>query len=636
MDERAGVALALVILGCAVSLSGGLARVDHAVFDAALRMAVPSGSPPPGVVIVAVDQRSLQQLGRWPWPRRTHADLLRQICRAQPKAIAMDIAFAEAGEDDTANQSLALALRSCGKVVLPVVLESTRVGGQVLESAPIPVLAQAAAGLGRVSVRLDDDGVARGVDLWEGVGTPVWPLLAQTLLQVGGLQAKFTAPAWRSTASPSPDHVNPYALARQQPQLLRFAGPPGTVASLSAVDVLRADAPTAALRDQLVLVGATAAGLGDLLPTPVSSQAAPMPGVEVLANVVLNLRDGLLITPLDLAWAVGVTALLSLMPLLWWGRFMPLPSLVISAVWFGLLLLASMALPVWGKVWLAPSGAMVAALTVYPLWSWRRLEAARRHLDRELGRLAQAHPSAHPLRRLGFEQRLSFVQRAQERFHDLQKQREETLAFLSHDIRAPLASAVQQLELGALDLQGQQRLQQQLARAQALAQDFLAVARANALDRELLNEIDLGAVLHQAVDAVFELARAQSVQLQREIPDEPVWIHGDFGLLERVADNLLRNALHFAPPGSTVTLRLTGSATQVEFSVCDQGPGVAPGMQAHLFEKFSAHGSQISHDHSTGLGLYFVRTVALRHGGEVGYVPLQPSGACFWVRLAQL
>lgn len=628
--ERLGMGLVLAALALGVSASGWLARLDHFMFDLSQRL---GGQPAPsGVVIVAIDQASLQELGRWPWPRRVHAELLQQICRASPKAVAMDIAFNEPGDDPAGNQALAKAMRACGNVSLPVVMESARMDGQLLESPPIPLLARSAAGLGRVSVRLDDDGVARGVDLWEGVGSAAWPLLAQTTLQISGWQPAAGAAHLQPQAEARLVTDQPPTLVRREPRLLRFAGPPGTIPGISAAELLRSAEPAQALRGKIVFVGATAAGMGDILSTPVSTRGAAMPGVEVLANVLLNLRDDRFIVPLRNSWMLALSAALALVPLLWSSRFMPLPGLLASAAWFAALAAFSVALPLVSGRWFAPSGALVAAIAAYPLWSWRRLEVARRYLDWQLQQLTGA-PAGSPFHKLRFEQRIEYVKQAQQRFHDLHKEREETLAFLSHDIRVPLAAAVQQLGGGTLDETHQHRLFQQLRRAHKLAQSFLSLARVQSLEQKDLREIDLGSVAHQATDAVYEAAQARSVRLLRHIPDEPVWVRGDFHLLERALDNLLHNALRFSPEGGTVTVALALKDGKAELSVADQGPGVSAEMLPHLFERFSTQKATQRPAHGTGLGLYFVHNVAERHGGQAGYEALAPTGARLWMRL---
>lgn len=629
LRERLGMGLVLAALALGVSASGWLARLDHFVFDVSQRL---GGQPPPsGVVIVAIDQASLQELGRWPWPRGLHAELLQQICGASPKAVAMDIAFNEAGDDPAGNEALAKAMRACGNVSLPIVMESARIDGQLLESPPIPELARSAAGLGRVSVRLDDDGVARGVHLWEGVGSAAWPLLAQTTLQTSGWQAPADA-AYLQPADAAPQSGQAPTLVRREPRLLRFAGPPGTIPSISAAELLRPGEPAQALRGKIVFVGATAAGMGDILSTPVSTNGAAMPGVEVLANVLLDLRDDRFIVPLGRAWTLALSVALALVPLLWATRFMPLPGLLVSASWFAVLAGLSVALPLVSGRWFAPSGALVAAIAAYPLWSWRRLEVARRYLDWQLQQLTGATADS-PFHKLRFEQRIEYVKQAQQRFHNLHKEREETLAFLSHDIRVPLAAAVQQLGGGTLDEANQHRLFQQLRRAHKLAQSFLSLARVQSLEQKDLREIDLGSVAHQATDAVYEAAQARSVRLLRHIPDEPVWIRGDFHLLERALDNLLHNALRFSPEGGAVTVTLALQGGKAELSVADQGPGVSAEMLPHLFERFSTQKAMQRPAHGTGLGLYFVHNVAERHGGQAGYEALAPVGARLWIRL---
>jgi len=633
LREFLGMGLLLAALAVGVSASGWLARLDYFLFDLSQRLGTQPA--PTGVVIAAIDQASLQELGRWPWPRRVHADLLQQICRASPKAVAVDIAFNEVGDDPAGNQALAKALRACGNVSLPVVMESARQGGQLLESPPIPLLARSAAGLGRVSVRLDEDGVARGVDLWEGVGSADWPLLAQTALQISGWQPPDgTAPPQPGATARLVTDEAP-TMVRREPRLLRFAGPPGTIPSVSAAELMRTGAPAQALRGKIVFVGATAAGMGDILSTPVTTHGAAMPGVEVLANVLLNLRDDRFIVPLERAWTLALSALLALVPLLWGTRFMPLPGLLANAAWLAVLAGLALALPLVSGIWFAPSGALVAAIAAYPLWSWRRLEVARRYLDWQLQQLTGA-PADSPFYRLRFEQRIDYVKQAQQRFHDLHKEREETLAFLSHDIRVPLAAAVQQLGGGTLDETHQHRLFQQLRRAHKLAQSFLSLARVQSLEQKDLREIDLGSVAHQAADAVYESAQARSVRLLRHIPDEPVWMRGDFHLLERALDNLLHNALRFSPAGGTVTLTLTLNGGKAELSVADQGPGVSAEMLPHLFERFSTQKATQRPAHGTGLGLYFVHNVAERHGGQAGYEALVPAGARLWVRLPLL
>lgn len=72
------------------------------------------------IVVVAIDDQSLEDLGRFPWPRYVHAELIRILSQGQPAAIGIDIIFSEATEDPEEDLALVEAIREAGNVVLPV------------------------------------------------------------------------------------------------------------------------------------------------------------------------------------------------------------------------------------------------------------------------------------------------------------------------------------------------------------------------------------------------------------------------------------------------------------------------------------------------------------------------------------
>ena len=621
--EKGVVALLLVLIALSISLSGVLTRVDHLVFDVGQRLNRRTALE--GIVIVAVDEASLERIGRWPWSREVHARLLTTLCAARPAVIGVDIAFSERSAEPAADAALAQAMANCGNVVLPLVIETPGVGGQLLESPPIAELVAVAAGLGRIGVRLDEDGIARAVDLREGVGSASWPLLAEELLRVARQSPKAVSEnAWQEGG---------FGLKREDSRRLEFAGPPGSLPRISYARVLEGKVPPATFAGKTVLIGATAVGLGDFLPTPVSAQAQPMSGVEVQGNVWLSLRDQHLITLLPVWGSALMCAVLSVVPLLWLPRLMPLPGLLLSTLWLLLLGLASGLLPGWSQLWFAPSGALVAGLSAFPLWSWRRLEAARRHLDQELRQLGAGGlkiDSPGAMRRLGFEQRIAWVQAAQQRMQQLEMQRNEALAFISHDLRSPLASAVQRLESDPAC--NSALLLPSLRRAQAMAQDFLQLARADALDPRQMKELDLGAVLHQAADELYAQAQRRGQGFVRILPDEPVWVRGDFDALERCAINLLQNALTYGPEGALIGIGLEPQSGGIRFWVENEGEELGEEQIGRLFQRFSRGSGGASNPASSGLGLYYVRTVAEKHGGRAG-VQCNHGKIRFWLVL---
>ena len=637
------VALALMLIALTGSLNSAFRRLDNLVFDLGqsfVRKAIPDD-----IVLVAVDEASLARLGRWPWSREIHARLIDTLCAAHPAAIGFDIAFSEA-QSLAADQALARAIRRCGKVVLPLVLEGAYGGQPVIESPPIPALRNAVAGIGRVGVRIDEDGMVRSVDLGEGVGLAAWPLFASELLRVSGKLPSSLPPVMART--PDQTQGGGFGLVQEERRRLCFAGPPGTFPRLSYVDVIDGRIGPAAVAGKTVIVGATAIGLGDFFPTPVSADALPMAGVEVQANIWWGLRSGTLIRELPTRIAALFSVLLALIPLLWLPRLMPSTALFASLLWMG----APVALSVGAlsvlKLWFPPAGVVLSALFAYPLWSWQRLESARRYLDFELRELGGVISGAkgegtapEAPGKMGFEQRIAWVQAARQRVKHLEEQRREVQAFISHDLRVPLANAVQWLENDASA--GSAHLLPSLRRAQAMAQDFLRLARAEALDRRDMKILDLAAVLHQAADELYTASAQRGMRIERRLPDDPLWVMGDFESIERCAINLLQNAATYGLPNSSIILgaelvhRQEEDLNFVRFWVENEAETIRPEEFAKLFEKFrrgQQHTEPGKHRNSgSGLGLYYVRTVAERHDGQSGVEGGVNGKIKFWVEL---
>jgi len=135
------------------------------------------------IILIAVDEHSMAALGRWPWPRRLHAELINKLSRGGAKGIGLDILFAEPSfaspEDDVL---LADAIKRNGRVVLPLGSESAQAGTSLKLTRPLPMLAQAAAGLGHVDVELDSDGLVRHAFLKAGPGRADLPAFSLEML----------------------------------------------------------------------------------------------------------------------------------------------------------------------------------------------------------------------------------------------------------------------------------------------------------------------------------------------------------------------------------------------------------------------------------------------------------------------
>ena len=382
---RAGLCFGLPVLALILLQTGTLYRWDLLIYDG--YMATWSRPPSDHIVIVAIDEQSLRELGRWPWSRHLHADLIRKLTEAGAKGVAMDIVFAEpSASDPTADTALQMALAANGHVVLPVLSEQTRAGGQLVETLPLTALTQAAAGIGHVNVELDPDGIARSVYLRAGVGSPYWPTLTLALLTA------VDPHHWRMFASLQPKAgaaPSPYLWQRDYRILVPFAGPPGHFRQFSYEAVLRGAVNPAVFRDKYVLVGATAGGMDDALPTPVSGLARPMSGVEFNANVFDALERGLLLQPLADSWSLLLTQVLLLLTLALYAIFPPRWTLLLAGLALLITLAVELVLLHGFHRWFPPAVALLTQSLSYPLWSWKRLREAVRSLF-EKEKLAEA------------------------------------------------------------------------------------------------------------------------------------------------------------------------------------------------------------------------------------------------------
>jgi signal transduction histidine kinase len=256
------------------------------------------------------------------------------------------------------------------------------------------------------------------------------------------------------------------------------------------------------------------------------------------------------------------------------------------------------------------------------------LPAARMELENPRGRALVA--DLLPLQAAGeLRTIVNLVDVAQQQH--LENVRKETLAFLSHDIRAPLKMALQQLDVPQLGPEQTGWLRAHLRRALDLAEDFLQTVRADQLDTAAFDEVDLAGLAHQVVDEFWPHAQRKRISLRRRLPDDPCWVMGDEQLLTRVVANLLENAITHAPEGSEVTVRIDVLGPALSLSIHNTGTPIPAVDQARLFRRFSR--LDPTSPSGTGLGLYFVRIVAEKHRGHVDVRSTAQSGTSFTLHL---
>jgi CHASE2 domain-containing sensor protein/signal transduction histidine kinase len=380
-------------------------RWDNLLYDAQLSFW--SRSVSDDIIIIAIDDESLNELGRWPWPRSIHASLINQLEKESPRAIGLDIIFNEHDNNNPLSDVLlARAIRASKKVVLPIFMAQESTNSYPIEALPLPEFTQNAAALGHVHIDISADGIARKVFLREGIGKPHWMHYSLALLSVSGDEVELEAEV---NAAEQLKQYSSMQWSREYPFLIPYAGPPGHFQHIGYSQVLSGQYAKDLFRDKIVLVGTTAEGLADTLPTPLSGKGGTMPGIEIIANILDAIRNDIRISELHKSWLIVITALLVALPVLLYPYLNPASTLlVLLSLVTSTLVMVALLLLLFG-LWVPVSTILLFQFIGYPLWSWRRLEQAMRHINAELNQLSARQKSLSLRRDRNIADEISFI-----------------------------------------------------------------------------------------------------------------------------------------------------------------------------------------------------------------------------------
>jgi signal transduction histidine kinase/CheY-like chemotaxis protein len=611
-----------------------------------LRRAVSPSSPDARIAIVAVDERSLAQLGQWPWRRDRLAALVDRLRMLGARVVALDAMFSEPdrgrGVEADPDGALAETLRT-GRVVLGYALtfgEHTRrddacvlrpLPVTVVEPQPagakwplfeatgavcsLPALTAAAGASGFLNATPDSDGILRRLPLAIQMDGHVYPSLS-----LAAVVALLDAPVRElriinANAASLTIGDRTVPLDGRGNLLLRFRGPRHTYPFVSAADVIDGRVAADAFRDRLVFVGATALGTQELVATPHDPRFI---GVEVQATAADNLLQGDFIrrpseAPLLEAGATLAVAALAAVAVtrigLAGGGAVAVACLAVlwGAAWWllgGWGLLLSPVLPS-ASVVLAAVGAALAASAR----AARTASADLRRAQADADAAAQAHG--------------------------------EFLATVSRELRTPLAAIqgyARMIGRGAL---GDERKSQALAAVErhAVAQtrvieDLFEASRAASGRLRLVRQpVDLAAIVKSAAETLTPAREAKRIAIFVDADPDLAPIVGDGERLRQAVWHLLSNAVKFTDAGGRIDVSLGRDADGVSLVVRDSGLGLGRDVLPHLFTTPRPAGEAAT-ERGLGLGLPFVRQIVELHGGTVSAESDGPGrGATFLVRL---
>jgi adenylate cyclase len=289
--------------------------------------------PSPNIGIIAIDDKSIAVLGRYPWSRDHYALLIDRLVKAKVKAVIFDAFFPEK-ENAAHDQLFAAATKRAGNVVLGVAFDFDKSGQVKAITRSLPEIERGAIGVGHINQLPDDDGVIRRIPLLlekDGKQIPSLGLMG-AMLALG--ETKFVPGTFDIALG---KHHIP--VDGDYRMWLNYVGSPGIYPRYSFTDVLNGRIPNDELKDKILFLGATALGIYDMRVTPFNGNT---PGVELHATVADNIiseryiRQGGMEALIDMTFIVvmGGLAFFLTTRLRLYGAIPATAVLISGYVWF--------------------------------------------------------------------------------------------------------------------------------------------------------------------------------------------------------------------------------------------------------------------------------------------------------------
>jgi two-component system sensor histidine kinase KdpD len=238
-------------------------------------------------------------------------------------------------------------------------------------------------------------------------------------------------------------------------------------------------------------------------------------------------------------------------------------------------------------------------------------------------------------------ERVHYVEVAQQATVQIESERlrNALLAALSHDLRTPLAAlagAAESLTMTGPPLSPEQAeiaasLHGSALRLGTQVNNLLDMARIESGQVKLRREWQS---VEELVGSALRIARPVLAPraIRTEIPADLPLVECDAVLIERVLVNLLENTSKYTPPDARVVVAAAASGSRMTIAVVDDGPGIRPGHEREIFEKF-ARGERESASSGVGLGLAICKSIVEAHGGTIVAENVAPHGAAFTISL---
>ncbi|SJZ44831.1 adenylate cyclase [Selenihalanaerobacter shriftii] len=305
------------------------------------------------ITLVAVDQMSLSNLGNWPFSRKLHAKVIRNLTDAGAKVIGVDFIFNEENvENNSADKELIQATKEARKIIYPAVLDleierswlrfkedNIEIKGVKL---PFKKLGREATDLGYINLIIDRDGLVRKLPTVNKSKKDYLPLSYQIITEY--------------------DDIEDNNLTKTG--LINYVGPSQSFPKLSYYEVLNNDFSKELVEDKIILIGAMAPALGDKYLTPYSI-FGPMYGVEIHANIIQTLLDKNTINKLNFTLISLIVLIIGLINSYFFVYRRPKIGVIILLIEFIFFILLSLYLFIQYALWLKVMPILFNIVMIY-------------------------------------------------------------------------------------------------------------------------------------------------------------------------------------------------------------------------------------------------------------------------------
>ena len=238
--------------------------------------------PSPDIAIVAFDDKSIAELGRFPWTRTQYIPLIERLSAAGAKVVLFDEFFSER-ETVAIDRSFAAAIKKAGNIVLAVPFDLDKDLHVTSGTHSLPEIESAARGIGHINLLPEDDGVNRRNMLLIDDNGKLIPSLGLMGAMAALGEKEFVAHSFDIELGKR--HIP----VKENYMWINYTGKSGNYPRYSFVDIVHGRIDPALLKDKVIFLGATALGVYDMRVTPFDNNS---PGVEVHATVADDIISG--------------------------------------------------------------------------------------------------------------------------------------------------------------------------------------------------------------------------------------------------------------------------------------------------------------------------------------------------------